>query len=182
MYFPHPLFLGSVTNKHLQDGYYVRYAVIAAIFAVIVLILIFAHFHAQRRIKKGLQPLAYHRWLVRRRNPYPPQNTYAYYQPNTQQQPPPGQAYPMNGYYGAHGAPPGGVEGQQGWAPPPPAYGQHTWDTPPNYAPPTGASKAAPDQNVNDLSAIPNGESSSGLHAPAQAHQGPPRNEHVITQ
>ncbi|KAI5212903.1 hypothetical protein E4T42_07300 [Aureobasidium subglaciale] len=127
-----------------SSGYGVRYAIIALIFVGIALLLFGAYFHAQRRIRKGLQPLAYHRWLVSRRRyratPFP-QNNYTYYQ---QQDPayPPQQGYPMQNM---GGAPHGNVEFQ----PPPPAYGN--WESPPIYQPPQGASKVAANQNTQPM-------------------------------
>ncbi|KAL1304003.1 hypothetical protein AAFC00_000444 [Neodothiora populina] len=157
--------------------YYVRYAVVAAIFFCIIVFVLGAYYHATRRIRRGLQPLPYHRWLVRRsrwdphRQP-PQQNTYAYYANNPSQSQP---MYPMNGN-GAQQQPP-----PNGWAPPPPAYGQHVWDTPPVYQPPPGASKASADQTVSEVNRL-NGEGSSDLPPPAQTYQAPLRNEHIITQ
>ncbi|KAF1351243.1 hypothetical protein BDV97DRAFT_421217 [Delphinella strobiligena] len=179
-----------------NEGYYVRYAIVAAVFVGIILFILVAYIHARRRIKRGLQPLAYHRWLVRRShpysrrnvfNPYPQQNTYppnAAYPNNVYAHhgpPPTGQGYPMNGYtpYAPGGAPP-----QAGWAPPPPAYGQDQWDSPPVYQPPVGGSKVSPEQNVTvrDIGGQ-NGESASvpGVVAPEQVHR-VERNDHVITQ
>jgi hypothetical protein len=129
-------------NIHAQDGYGVRYAIIALIFIAIAILLFGAYFHAQRRIRKGLPPLAYHRWLISRRRyratPFA-QNNYAYYQ---QQDPayPPQQGYPMQNM-GNHGA----AEFQ----PPPPAYGN--WEAPPVYQPPQGASKVAANQNAQSM-------------------------------
>lgn len=122
-----------------QDGYGVRYAIIALIFIAIALLLFGAYFHAQRRIRKGLPPLAYHRWLISRRRratPYPQQNNYAYYQQHDPAYPPQ-QGYPMQNM---------GNHGNAEFQPPPPAYGN--WEAPPVYQPPQGASKVAANQNA----------------------------------
>lgn len=124
-----------------------RYGVLAAIFVVVTGFLLISYLHAQRRIKKGLPPLRYHRWIVAsRRTPY-----------NAPQ------------YYG--GGPPGQAYGMQTWQPPPPAYGQ--WgDMPPQYAPPQGGSKALADQNFGrPMYEGPGGEASGagGLVYPPPA-------------
>ncbi|KAH0285693.1 hypothetical protein KCU62_g7365, partial [Aureobasidium sp. EXF-3399] len=122
-----------------SDGYGVRYAIIALIFIAIALLLFGAYFHAQRRIRKGLPPLAYHRWLISRRRratPYPQQNNYAYYQQHDPAYPPQ-QGYPMQNM---------GNHGNAEFQPPPPAYGN--WEAPPVYQPPQGASKVAANQNA----------------------------------
>jgi hypothetical protein len=126
------------------DYYGVHYAIVALIFIAIAVVLFGAYFHAQRRVRKGLPPLAYHRWLISRRryraSPFqqPQQNNYAYYQ---QQDPayPPQQGVPMQNM----GAMPHGAAEFQ---PPPPAYGN--WEAPPVYQPPQGASKVAANQNT----------------------------------
>lgn len=45
----------------LQTGYIVKWSIIGAIFLFFALFLLIGYFHAQRRMKKGLRPLAYHR-------------------------------------------------------------------------------------------------------------------------
>ncbi|KAH0144935.1 hypothetical protein KCU67_g12868, partial [Aureobasidium melanogenum] len=124
-------------------GYGVRYAIIALIFIGIALLLFGAYFHAQRRIRKGLPPLAYHRWLVSRRRyratPFR-QNNYTYYQQDPAY--PPQQGHPMQNMNGAY-------HGPAEFQPPPPAYGN--WDAPPVYQPPQGASKVAANQNTQPM-------------------------------
>lgn len=128
---------------HPQTGYGVRYAIVALIFIGIALLLFGAYFHAQRRIRKGLQPLAYHRWLVTRRRyratPFR-QNNYTYYQQDPAY--PPQQGYPMQNMGG-------GYHGPAEFQPPPPAYGN--WEAPPVYQPPQGASKVAANQNTQPM-------------------------------
>ncbi|KAI4719261.1 hypothetical protein E4T48_04586 [Aureobasidium sp. EXF-10727] len=163
---PSPLFLKRSCNYYedpnctddygfwwSSDGYGVRYGIIALVFIAIALLLFGSYFHAQRRIRKGLQPLAYHRWLVSRRRfratPYP-QNNYTYYQQDPAY--PPQQGYPMQNMGGAY-------HGPAEFQPPPPAYGN--WEAPPVYQPPQGASKVAANQNTQPARNDVAGEGSS---------------------
>ncbi|KAJ9625894.1 hypothetical protein H2203_004661 [Taxawa tesnikishii (nom. ined.)] len=136
-----------------DTGMTVRYVVVAIVFLVLVAFLVGSYYHAKKRIRQGLPPLAYHRWLVaRRRHPqqFQQQHGYAtYYQQESN-----GQAYPMHGY-----------------PPAPPAY--NAWDAPPPvYQPPEGATKVAGDQNFPNTHHN-NGESSSSANvaAPPSSHQ-----------
>lgn len=105
----------------------VRYSIIALLFALLLLYFFGGYYHANRRIRKGLPPLAYHRWMVRRRMMYPQQyHTAPYYQNRN-------QGYNMPSY-----------------APPPPAYDAHH-APPPVYQPPEGRSKVAADQNFANM-------------------------------
>lgn len=169
-----------LTLSSLQDDLHLRIAVGCIILGLLVLILIASYMHAQRRVRKGLAPLPYHRWLVSSRQ-YPygqAQNTHAYYQPNAGPYPPgqygPAQTYPMSGY----------AAQQQQWHHPPPAYGQEQWDVPPVYQPPpAGASKINANQNISDMSRAENsGEGSSGVVMPMPVQHPVGRNDHVITQ
>jgi hypothetical protein len=45
----------------LQTAYAVKWAIIAAIFLIFSLYFVGGYLHAQRRMKRGLPPLAYHR-------------------------------------------------------------------------------------------------------------------------
>ncbi|KAF7511475.1 hypothetical protein GJ744_004664 [Endocarpon pusillum] len=116
------------------NGYIIKWSIIGAIILSFVLFLVLGYFHAQRRMKKGLRPLAYHRWLVPRsqRMRFDPtyQNQYMVYPMNREQ-----DGYAMNGY-----------------APPPPVYDRNN-ENAPTYLPPEGASKVNPDQG--DYAAIP---------------------------
>jgi len=104
-------------------GMAVRYAIVALLFAAVLLFFVGGYYHARRRIRKGLQPLPYHRWMVRRfmRQPQP-----AYQQYHPYNAP---QAYQMENY-----------------APPPPAYNREE-APPPVYQPPEGGSKVMADQS-----------------------------------
>ncbi|KAI9842263.1 MAG: hypothetical protein M1838_003190 [Thelocarpon superellum] len=103
----------------------IKWAVLAAIFVLILLFLAGAYFHANRRLNKGLPPLAYHRWLVRghRRTQLepqfasapPPHDQFSFYQP----QPGGYNMYPI----------------------PPPAYNP-SHPSPPTYQPPVDFCKA----------------------------------------
>ncbi|KAF2224948.1 hypothetical protein BDZ85DRAFT_233229 [Elsinoe ampelina] len=136
-------------------GLAVRYAVVVIFFLFIIGFLTFSYLHAQRRLRKGLPPLGYHRWLVSRRHHprYNYENQNAYYQGTNYG----GQAY-----------------GMQNYQPPPPAY--NTWDAPPQYQPPVGRSKALANQNLGPERGDGQGSSSVqevGVQRPAAAHPGP---------
>lgn len=85
-------------------------------------------------------PLAYHRWLVpkRQRMQFDPA-----YQNNRY------TAYPVNG---AGSREQDGGYAMNGYAPPPPVY-DHNQENAPMYLPPEGASKVNPDQG--DYAAVP---------------------------
>lgn len=140
-----------------SEGYGVRYAIVAVFFGVVVLGLILSYLHAKRRIRRGLPPLAYHRWLVRKRTPYH-QNHFVFYRHHDAGQG--AQAHPMNDYYGRQSAQ---------FAQPPPAYNQQ-WDAPPVYQPPVGASKAAANQNVQAPERFGEGTSAAGVAVPPPSH------------
>ncbi|CZT19468.1 uncharacterized protein RCC_05319 [Ramularia collo-cygni] len=108
-----------------DTGYTVRYVIVFVILTALLLFFLGGYLHARKRMKKGLQPLSYHRWMVKSR----------YRQPQYYQNAPPPQGYPMYAY------PPAQQEV-------PPAYYQHA-PPPPAYSPPEGASKAMADQNWN---------------------------------
>ena len=117
-----------------------RYAIAAILFAAILAFFVGGYYHAKRRLRNGQQPLAYHRWMVRRRQVYyPPQPRY---DPNA-----PG--------YGPNQGPSYGMEA---YAPPPPAY-NNAEVPPPVYQPPQGATKAMADQNFTQTNRA--GESSA---------------------
>ncbi|KAL9623781.1 MAG: hypothetical protein Q9160_002012 [Pyrenula sp. 1 TL-2023] len=126
------LLLSRQTNDDLNnDGnwwywsptaYAVKWGIVGAIFLFALIYVVGGYLHAQRRMKKGLRPLAYHRFLVSRsqRARFEPMNNYTFTPVNN--------GYAMNGYPA-----------------PPPAYNP-AYPPPPNYMPPEGASKAAPAQ------------------------------------
>ncbi|KAJ9615753.1 hypothetical protein H2200_001830 [Cladophialophora chaetospira] len=120
----------------------IKWAIVAAIFLLFSLYFVGGYLHAQRRMKKGLPPLAYHRWLVTRRQKaafvaqYPQHaHLFPFYRAQQAQAGPygygynQGQAYQMGGMYGA---------------PAPPAYNE------PDYVPAyPGPNKVDPNQHYN---------------------------------
>nr|POF07872.1 hypothetical protein CFP56_66164 [Quercus suber] len=137
-------------------GFTVRYIIVAVIFGALLLFFVGGYYHATRRVRKGLPPLPYHRWMVQRRiwgsepryNQYPHRPAHHVSQGYQQ-----GQTYRMEGY-----------------APPPPAYNsEHA--PPPAYQPPQGGSKAMADQNFPVVHERSVGESSTGVAAPPPARQ-----------
>lgn len=123
----------------------IRYTIICVIFASILLYFVGGYLHARRRLRKGLPPLAYHRWMVQRSVRYqqPVYNPYAQHDPYS-------QGYNMPGYQ-----------------PPPPAYQPPQRDAPPAYTPPQGASKAMADQNWHQTTRPDDG--GEGSQAPGGA-------------
>ncbi|KAF3357374.1 hypothetical protein VdG1_03162 [Verticillium dahliae VDG1] len=49
-----------------REGRIVKWSLFLAFFLLLMGYLIGGYLHAKRRLKKGLLPLAYHRWMVRR--------------------------------------------------------------------------------------------------------------------
>jgi len=102
----------------------VKWVVFFGIFGAFIAFMVFGRMHARRRIRKGLAPLAYHRWLLNREerarydpNFQNPQAVYSTYRP---------QQYGMETM-------------------PPPVY-DHNAPPPPTYQPPAGSSKVDPSQ------------------------------------
>ncbi|KAI9870176.1 MAG: hypothetical protein M1830_004564, partial [Pleopsidium flavum] len=65
----------------------IKWAVMALIFFLLLAWFVGGYYHAQRRMKKGLPPLAYHRWLLPRSqrarfepHTLQPQNQFSFYQ------------------------------------------------------------------------------------------------------
>lgn len=116
----------------------VKWVAFSAIVLLFMIWIIGGHWHAKRRIEKGLRPLAYHRCFVSRRmmarvDPRyacPPQ-TYMY----SNYPPPP------DGYNYSYAPNPNGY--QMNNMPPPPIYDP---SRPPQYEAPPGASKVDPNQ------------------------------------
>ncbi|TID16527.1 hypothetical protein E6O75_ATG11645 [Venturia nashicola] len=123
-----------VCDKTCETAYIIKWAILLAIFGIFFTWLLVGYWHVRLRAKKGLPPLAYHRWLAPRRPPIP-QNSYAYYhnQSRSNSHPP---AY-----------------GMQNFAEPPPVYSGDmppTYQPPPNGTgvyPPPGGTKISPQQN-----------------------------------
>jgi len=105
-------------------GQIIRWAIFGGIVLVVFLFFILAYWHARRRLKKGLAPLAYHRWLLSRelRAQYDP----AYRNPEVNYNTYRPEQYGMHPY-------------------PPPVYDPNA-PAPPTYQPPVGATKVDPSQ------------------------------------
>lgn len=102
----------------------VKWSIVAAIFLIAFVWFIGGYYHAQSRMRNGMPPLAYHKWLVRRsqRERFQSQNNiFLHEQPQ--------------GYNASYPT----------YALPPPVYNP-TYVPPPPYQPPQGASKASPSQ------------------------------------
>ena len=127
----------------------VRYAIVALLFAFVLFFFVGGWWHARRRVRKGLPPLAYHRWMVQRY--FRPYNADTRYQQHQQ----PGQTYTMEHY---------------SYPPPPPAYSSAEVP-PPVYQPPEGGSKVMADQSYVHVQQAPVGETSENAlpAAPAAA-------------
>lgn len=111
-----------------QTAFIIKWVVTAVIVIGLLAFFLGGYFHAQRRMKKGLPPLRYHRWMISRRQReqwFPQQNQRVYYHNAAYGH---GPAMPLNNY-----------------GPAPPAYGEN--DYVPPYAPPQGGSKVNPDQS-----------------------------------
>ncbi|KAL2050711.1 hypothetical protein ABVK25_008948 [Lepraria finkii] len=107
----------------------IKWAFVGAILLLFLLWFVGGYYHAQRRIIKGLPPLAYHRFLLPRRQRvlYMPRPQFGYYPPpNTY-----GESYPM-----------------QNFAPPPPSYNYAEHIPPPIYQPPDNGTKVIPRQEL----------------------------------
>ena len=129
----------------------IRYAIVALAFGILLLYFVGGYAHARRRMKKGLPPLAYHRWMVNRR--LQPSYGMRYAQPHYGQN----QGYQMENF-----------------APGPPAY--HNEEAPPPvYQPPQGSSKVMADQSFAYGHQMENGQNSGAVPGvappPATAHQ-----------
>lgn len=135
---------------YLQAGMAVRYVLVALLFASIFFFFVGGYYHAQRRLRKGQQPLAYHRWMVRRRPAYyPTRPRYSPHDPNAPGHAPNGPSYGMEGY--PH---------------PPPAY-NNAEAPPPVYQPPQGATKAMADQNFTQTNRAGESSTSGAVSEPA---------------
>ncbi|KAK1757393.1 hypothetical protein QBC47DRAFT_399735 [Echria macrotheca] len=114
---------------YTKTGVIVKWSLFLGFIVFIMLYLILGYMHAQKRIRKGLKPLAYHRFLVSRRQ-------LAMVDPNYR----PPQAVATPYYYGP------GPDAYGMHAMPPPVYDPNS--RPPVYPgpPPMGASKVDPSQ------------------------------------
>ncbi|KAK7744086.1 hypothetical protein SLS53_003604 [Cytospora paraplurivora] len=130
---------------YTSTGHIVRWVIFLCILVLFLAYVLGGYIHAKKRMRKGLPPLAYHRWLVPRhelarvdpRYALPPQhpmyaaaaanNTNYHYRPGYQNQYDP--SYNM----------------QSNMPPPPPMYDPNA-PRPPMYEAPQGGTKMAPNQ------------------------------------
>lgn len=131
----------------------VRYAIVAILFGAILLFLVGGYYSTQRRLRRGQQPRPVFRWMVRRRQAY-------YYNPHQPPYPPRQQQH-----YAHYSDPNSQGYGMHGYPAPPPPYSTGEMP-PPVYQPPTGASKAMPDQNVEIVGRAGEASSSAGVEQP----------------
>ncbi|EXJ78312.1 hypothetical protein A1O3_09473 [Capronia epimyces CBS 606.96] len=155
---------GNADNDYWWYGstaYVIKWAVIAAILFACFLYFFGGYLHARSRMRKGLPPLAYHRWLVPRRQrlafaqQHPEHaNQFSFYR-NRQSPYGYGQAYPMAAY-----------------GPPPPAY------TEPDYVPaytPPAPNKVDPDQNYSPPPGPPPSNTGASVAPLTDGPSQPPR-------
>lgn len=123
-----------------REGYIVKWSIFLGLVGIIAIYIIGGYIHAKRRLKKGLLPLGYHRWLVSRRDLARVDPRYAV--PNNAWYRP---GYHNNAYYNNPQNPNGNYYGMNSnMAPPPPMYDPA--GRPPVYDGPEGGSKVAPNQ------------------------------------
>ncbi|KAF2754109.1 hypothetical protein EJ05DRAFT_148936 [Pseudovirgaria hyperparasitica] len=134
---------------HSKTGYIVKWVVFLILFFGVFAWIVAGYIHARSRMRKGLRPLAYHRWLIPRsqRAQFEPHDHFTFYQTQP-------------GYQ---------VYGMQNHPEPPPLY---NGDMPPQYAPPSGATKADPVQNFG---AMHQGAEGHGFNSASNEPQLPPR-------
>ncbi|TEA22525.1 hypothetical protein C8034_v009863 [Colletotrichum sidae] len=120
-----------------RTGVIVKWSVFLGLTTFFAAFLIIGYIHGKRRLKRGLVPLGYHRWLFSRAQLARVDSRYAW----------PAASYNSYrpDYYNQHGGGGGGgYYGMQGM--PPPTYDPNS-ARPPMYAPPEGGSKVAPAQD-----------------------------------
>ncbi|KAL2754986.1 hypothetical protein ACRALDRAFT_1071586 [Sodiomyces alcalophilus JCM 7366] len=139
----------DVSWWYTRDGRILRWSLFFGVVALFVAYLVIGYHHASRRIRRGLLPLAYHRWMIKR-------SVLAHIDPRYAPAPRPYAA----AYYTATYRPADAYG--MGSMPPPPVYDPNA-PRPPAYAPPEGGTKVNPAQNY--------GPSTSWEYAPPP---GPP--------
>ncbi|KAF3762199.1 hypothetical protein M406DRAFT_341467 [Cryphonectria parasitica EP155] len=137
-----------------RTGLIIKWSVFLGLIVILAVYSTVGYMHAKRRIRKGLPPLAYHRWLISRaelarvdpRYAYP-QSSYTTYRPDYQ-----GQYYNM----------------QPNMPPPPPMYDPA--GRPPIYDGPVGGTKTAPSQWTQGPTPRPADEEYGSPEGPPPAH------------
>ncbi|KAK1974008.1 hypothetical protein LZ30DRAFT_694647 [Colletotrichum cereale] len=119
-----------------RTGVIVKWSVFLGLTTLFALFLVIGYAHGKSRMRKGLLPLGYHRWLFSRAQLAQVDSRYAWpaasyntYRPEYHNIHPQAQG---GGYYGMQGMPP-------------PTYDPNS-ARPPMYAPPEGGSKVDPSQ------------------------------------
>ncbi|KAK1764884.1 hypothetical protein QBC33DRAFT_427744, partial [Phialemonium atrogriseum] len=97
-----------------KTGVIVKWSLFLGLIVIVTLYLLVGYMHAKRRIRKGLPPLGYHRFLVSRTELARVDPRYAF-----PQRPSYGTYYPPSQYYGMHAMPPPVYDPE---APRPPVY------------------------------------------------------------
>ncbi|CAN8100945.1 unnamed protein product [Discula destructiva] len=121
---------------YTRTGVIVKWTLFLSLITFLTLYIILGYLHAKRRIRKGLAPLAYHRWLV-------PRAELARADPR--------YAFPHPAQYNVYRPPGAEYYGMQPNMPPPPPPMYDPMGRPPMYEPgppPAGATKADPNQQA----------------------------------
>jgi len=135
-----------------RTGQIVRWSIFFGLLFLFFAYMIGGYMHAKSRMKKGLPPLKYHRWLLNRQQR-------ARFDPNYQN---------PSVYYSTYRP----SQGQYGMQPMPPPMYDPSQPPPPTYQPPAGASKVDPSQWRAEPTRRP---AESGERAPEyEAPPGPP--------
>ncbi|KAF8543448.1 hypothetical protein BDD12DRAFT_726155 [Trichophaea hybrida] len=146
---------GDLTNSwyYSDQASAIKYGILFTILAIGFIAIFGSWFHARSRLKKGLPPLAYHRWLV-------PRHERARFEPHLRE---PEQNFTFYGRqdYDMH-------------AVPPPVYNPNL-QQPPAYSggPPPAFAKTNPFQDPQHQQPPLNGEGSSHIAPPPQVHNPP---------
>lgn len=135
---------------YTRTGVIVKWSLFLGLTAILVLYLSIGYLHAKRRLRKGLPPLAYHRWLVTRPELARVDPRYAYPQPT-------GYTTYRPEYVGMH-------------AMPPPVYDPNAQRPPVYERPPEGATKVDPSQWRDEPTRRPAEQQAEEYQAPV----GPP--------
>ncbi|KAI9171771.1 hypothetical protein HJFPF1_01262 [Paramyrothecium foliicola] len=131
---------------YTRDGIIVKYSILLGLFILVTGVLVGSYIHARMRMKKGMNPMGYHRWMVSKRQP----------------------AHQTGPYYSGAGPAPPGMYNMYNMAPPP----VYDPNRPPVYEGAPVGTKTDPSQWRNEPTRRP-ADSSDG--APEyQPPPGPP--------